>query len=130
MIGYYRYPRDKILKIIKSSPKTSDGYYFVRDFPRINNENGKIDNSRDNKYFYNRILFKDKFVFSDDDIKAYMSKDNINFDFERMQRLDKKLLDVIEEFVMYKLDDKIENQQYNLNELIDTTIFIFNTKYY
>ena len=76
------------------------------------------------------MLFKDKFVFSDDDIKAYMSKDNINFDFERMQRLDKKLLDVIEEFVMYKLDDKIENQQYNLNELIDTTIFIFNTKYY
>lgn len=129
MIGYYKNSRNKIVKIIKKSPKTNDGYYFVRDFPNLNGEQGKLDHGRDIDYFYHRNLFKDKFVFSDADIEAYLAKKNINFDFEKMQKLDEKLVNVIDDYLQYDLNDDIKGELYNLNELIDTTIFIFNNKY-
>ena len=129
MLGYYKNSRNKIVKVIKKSPKTNDGYYFVRDFPNLNAEQGKVDNGRDTSYFYHRNLFKDKFVFSDADIEAYLAKKNKNFDFEKMQKLDEKLVNVIGDYLQYDLNDDIKDKLYNLNELIDTTIFIFNSKY-
>ena len=33
MLGYYKYTREEIADIIKNSPKTKDGYYFVGNFP-------------------------------------------------------------------------------------------------
>ena len=129
MLGYYKNSRNKIVKVIKKSPKTNDGYYFVRDFPNLNAEQGKVDNGRDTSYFYYRNLFKDKFVFSDADIEAYLAKKNTNFDFEKMQKLDEKLVNVIDDYLQYDLNDDIKDKLYNLNELIDTTIFVFNSKY-
>ena len=68
-------------------------------------------------------------MFSDADIEAYLAKKNINFDFEKMQKLDEKLVNVIDNYLQYDLNDDIKGELYNLNELIDTTIFIFNNKY-
>lgn len=128
MIGYYKNKRKNIVKIIRSSPQTIDGYYFVKDFPGLNNEQGKIDNEKD-VYFYHRNLFANKFIFDEKDIDAYLSKKNINFDFERMQKLDNHLMDIISEYLDYNLFETIEGKLFNLGELIDTSIFIFNSKY-
>ena len=46
-----------------------------------------------------------------------------------MQKLDEKLVNVIDDYLQYDLNDDIKGELYNLNELIDTTIFIFNNKY-
>ena len=46
-----------------------------------------------------------------------------------MQKLDEKLVNVIDDYLQYDLNDDIKDKLYNLNELIDTTIFVFNSKY-
>ena len=46
-----------------------------------------------------------------------------------MQKLDEKLVNVIDDYLQYDLNDDIQGELYNLNELIDSTIFIFNNKY-
>ena len=57
------------------------------------------------------------------------SKKEEIFDVERMLMLDNKLLETIDEFLIYELNEDIPNFEFNLNELIDTTIYLFNVKY-
>ena len=129
MLGYYKYSREDIAKIIKDSPKTKDGYYFVRKFPELNNMQGKLDGERDSKYYYPRSIFANKFVFNNYEIDSYLSKIENNLDFEKMQNIDNKIYETIFDFIDYGLNEKIPNYKFNLNELIDTTIYFYNIKF-
>lgn len=129
MLGYYEYSRKNIVNMIKNSPRTEDGYYFMKDFPIINLKQSNDHGEKDNDFFYNRELFKNKIIFSEYEINSYISSTDLNLDIERMQALDLKLKDVIQEFIMYELNDEIPNYEFNLNELIDTTIYLFDAKY-
>ena len=129
MLGYYKYSREDIAKKIKESPKTNDGYYYFKDFPKLNSQKSGPDGFNDIKYYYSRDIFSNKLVFNDFEIKCYLSKKEEIFDVERMLMLDNKLLETIDEFLIYELNEDIPNFEFNLNELIDTTIYLFNVKY-
>ena len=128
MIGYYKYPRKYIVDIIKSSPKTYDGFYYVKDFPLINEKRSKLDGERDTKYFYSREYFKDKLCFDDNEIELYVTTTKKEYDMDKMRRRDEKIKSVVNDLLDNELYEKIVNQDYNLAELIDTTIYIFNIK--
>ena len=129
MLGYYKYSRENIAKIIRNSPKTKDGYYFVRKFPELNNEQGKLDGEKDSKYYYPRNIFANKFVFNNYEIDSYLSKTENDLDFKKMQNIDDKIYEAISDFVDYGLNEKIPNYEFNLNELIDTSIYFYNIKF-
>ena len=128
MIGYYKFDRNNIANKIKNSPKTKDGYYIVKEFDDINFKKGDI---LDKEYIYQRDEFKNKFIFSESDIDLYLSKnrkknqDEINL----MNALDRKLYEVVHEFIEQDLHNTVPGYPFTLNELIDTTIYIYNYKY-
>jgi hypothetical protein len=128
MLGYYKYGREEIADIIKNSPKTTDGYYYVRNFPYLNIAEGKIDNKKDGNYYYPRDIFSNKLVFNDKEIISYLSKDKTDLNVEKMKYIDDKIEDVISELSDYGLNENIPGRLFNLNELIDTTIYFYNMK--
>lgn len=129
MLGYYKYPRMHIVDAIKKSEQTSDGYYIMKNFPAMNNKTGTINDVNDSMYYYKRQYFKDKICFSNDDIKCYLAKKEMDYDIDKMVLLDKKIEDVTSGLLDFNLNDKIEGKDFTLDELIDTTIYIFNIKY-
>ena len=129
MIGYFKFKREDIVNKIKKSPKTQDGYYFYKKFPEQNNKEGKIDGFNDKKYCYPRELFKNKMCFNDKELEIYLTDVNDkNFDIEKMIKRDQHLFETISDFLEYNLFDKIQNYDFNLCELIDTCIYMFNLK--
>ena len=42
MLGYYKYTRKQIVEMILNSPKTTDGFYYMYNFPVLNLMRGKI----------------------------------------------------------------------------------------
>ena len=127
MIGCYKYSRDYIVKKIKASKKTKDGYYFVNFFRDMNSKEG---NDFYDRFYYNRSYFDNKIIFSDKDLNVYISSNKIeDFDINKMVDLDRKIFDVTKEFLTYDLYDKIPNYEFNLSDLIDATIFLYNHKY-
>ena len=128
MIGYYKYSREKIAEIIKKSPKTKDGFYFVKKFPELNNKPSQLDGEKDTDYYYKRSYFENKYVFDNFELECYLSKEKKNLYVDRMINCDNQLADIIFDFLDYKLNQKIDGFTYNLNELIDTTIYFFNIK--
>ena len=128
MLGYYKYPRNDIVEMIKNSPKTKDGYYYIRSFPYLNNTKGKLDGEKDSNYYYPREFFSNKMVFNDYEIESYLSKKKTNLNVDRMQSIDQRIKDTINEFIDYGLDENIPGYEFNLNELIDTTIYFYNIK--
>ena len=45
-----------------------------------------------------------------------------------MEKIDKKLRETIGELICYGLFDKIPDYEFNLSELIDTTIFLWKNR--
>lgn len=128
MIGYYKYPRKDIVKMIKSSPKTYDDLYYMKDFPLYNNKISNLIGERDTKYFYTREYFKNKVCFNEEEIDLYTATTEKKYDIKKMVKRDEKINETINELSEYNLYDKIDGADYNLAELIDTTIYIFNIK--
>ena len=129
MLGYYKYTREKIVEIIRKSPKTNDGFYYVKQFPELNNTIGKIDGEKNSAYYYPREIFNKKLLFNEFEIESYLSKKNNNLDTERMEFMDKQIYNIIVDFIDYDLDQKLPGCLFNLNELIDTSIYFINMKY-
>ena len=125
MIGYYKFKREDIIKKIRESPKTGDGYYFCKEFNEMNTKPG--DDNLDKNFYYNRELFKGKVVFSEDDIEIYMAQTKKRT-IDYMEKIDKKLRETIGELICYGLFDKIPDYEFNLSELIDTTIFLWKNR--
>ena len=122
----YKFDRETIVKKIKESPITDDGYYFCKYFPRLNRLKGK---KRDNNYIFDREYFKNKVVFSHADIETYLDDVGDINNIEKMQKKDIYIYSVIKDSLKNNLHSKIPNTQYTLGELIDATIYYFNYKY-
>lgn len=130
MIGYYKYPRSKIAEKIRKSQRTSDGFYFFPRFDILNNQTGQIDGENDKIYYFPREYFNNKICFSEEDIGAYLAKKKVDFDIEKMNKLDNAVYEVLKDVRYLELNDKIENTEFNLDELIDTTIYIYKIKFF
>lgn len=126
MLGYFKKSREQIVKIIKKSPITEDGFYFCKRFPDLNNALGQ---KKEPKYTFDRIYFENKICFNNGEIEIYLEQDNSNFNIIKMKEKDNFLKEVVGDYIdQYKLNSKIKNQQFTLGELIDSTIFYFNYK--
>ena len=118
--------RKELIKMIKDAPKTQDGHYF---FPRFKVLVLSPGFERDNGFFYDRSIFQDKICFDEDDIKLFITKKRLAADFELKRIIDNKLKDVLKGIEYLDLKDKVPGQDYTLQELIDTTIYITKYKY-
>ena len=80
------------------------------------------------KYIIFLEYFNNKICFSEEDIGAYLAKKKVDFDIEKMNKLDNAVYEVLKDVRYLELNDKIENTEFNLEELIDTTIYIYKIK--
>ena len=53
---------------------------------------------------------------------------NENFNYKKMQQRDTRLMEIIDKLIVYDINEKIPDVEYNLGELIDTFIYIYNIK--
>lgn len=113
--------RKELVDLIKKSPRTKDGYYFFPRFKILMQTEGKI---RDSGYYYDRYLFKDKICFDETDIKLFLSKKKIKVDFDLRKLVDDKVNQILEGLEYLELHDKIPGNDYTLEELIDSCIYI------
>lgn len=118
--------RKEIVDLIKKAPKTKDGNYF---FPRFDVLSQSIGQIKDTGYYYDRSCFKDKMCFNEDEIKVFLSKKKIKFDMDLMRFIDTKLKEVLNNIAFLNLHDIIPQQNYTLEELIDSTIYIIKYRY-
>ena len=101
---------------------------MCKNFRYLNNSKGDI---LDKKYKYSREYFENKICFNQADIEIYLETGPNNYDIIRMKQLDDFLLNIINEDVEAHNDinEVIKGYQFTLNELIDTSIYLFNCKY-
>ena len=126
MISSNLFSRKELVDMIKKSQKTHDGYYY---FPRFRNlvlQKGKI---KDTGYFYDRSIFEDKMVFTNEELEIFLAKRKKKFDIQLMHFIDTKLKDALFGIEFMGLKDKIIDKDYTLEELIDTSIYIIKYKY-
>lgn len=126
MIRSCLFSRKELVDIIKKSPKTNDGYHFCPRFKLIVLQTG---NKKDNDYYYDRTLFKDFCCFNDDDISMFISKKKKATDIDLLNVIQTKLNEVIKGYEFLNITDYLPKEQYTLEELIDTTIYITKYKY-
>ena len=126
MIRSNQLSRIELVDLIRKSPKTHDGYYFFPRFPTLLMSKGNI---KDNGYHYDRSIFKDKMAFTEEEIRVFLAKRSIKFDFMLMRLVDSKLKEAIKGYEFLCLKDIVLNKEYSLEELIDTTIYLIKYKY-
>lgn len=126
MIRTNMFAREELVDLIKKSPKTKDGYYFFPRFPNLVLLTGKI---KDNGYYYDRSIFKDKVCFHDEDLKSFLAKKSTKMDLVLERFIDNKLQEVLHGLENLNLCCKINSKGTTLEELIDTTIYITKYKY-
>ena len=122
----YKFDRETITKKIKSSPVTEDGYYFCKEFPRLNKLKG---NKQDKHYIFDREYFKNKIIFTNAEIETYLDDIGDLNEIDKMQKRDIFIYNVIKNNLKTKLHNKIPGTQFTLSELIDATIYYYNYKY-
>ena len=118
--------RKELVELIKKSPQTTDGYYFCPRFKALVMLEGP---NQDGQYQYDRYLFRRKMCFTNDDIKVFLSERELPIDEDLITITDAKMEDALNGLEMLKLSDKVPNGDYNLDELIDTAMFIIREKY-
>lgn len=126
MIRSNLFSRKELVELIRKSPKTHDGYFFFPRFKNLVLSQGKI---KDTGYFYDRCLFEEKMVFTEEEIRLFLAKRKIKFDTQLMHYIDLKLKDTLFGMEFLELKDKIAGKDYTLEELIDTTIYLIKYKY-
>ena len=120
--------REEIIKYVKKSQITTDGYYVCRGFIKMNKALG---DKLDKKYKYSRDYFENKICFNQSDIEIYLETNNNDYDIDRMKQRDDYIYHIIKDDVdLYdNLNDDIDGGNFTLNELIDTAIYFYNCKY-
>lgn len=126
MLGYYDKSREDIVKIIKKCPKTEDGYYFCKRFPKLNDAPGEKD---DKGYTFDRCYFRNKFCFNNAELEIYTEKEPSYFNIDKMKTKDDFLYHIIKPEINRKLNKKVKDSHYTLGELIDSAIFYFDYKW-
>ena len=126
MLGYYKKSREDIVKLIRKSPVTEDGYYYCKEFKDINTKIGDI---LDKKYIYSRDMFTNKICFTNADVEAYLETDFNSYDIYSMKKKDDYLYEVVgKDIDVYDLKDTIDSYGNTFEDVIDTCIFIINNK--
>lgn len=118
--------REELVALIRMAPKTKDGYFFYPKFPYLLLITGNV---MDKGYGFDRREFSEKICFSEEDIKAFLSKNKGKYDIILSRFIDTKIQDVLKNCLVLDLKDKIPNQAFTLSELIDTTIHLVKCKY-
>lgn len=118
--------RNELKEMILKAPQTKDGYYFFPRFRSLVLAPGTI---RDDGYFYDRGLFRNKVCFSITDVKMFITKKEMDVDGDLIDFVDKRLINVLDGLETLNLKDKIPNRAYTLEELIDTCAFFVRYKY-
>lgn len=136
MKGYYKFSRNDLVKIIKKSFKTKDNYFICKSFPKLSKEIGFIKDF--NIYTFSRELFYNKICFSNEDISIFLdtsenNENKVKYILE-MKRKDEYLSNIIKDFITEDQEEinfrsKIENSDFSLEELIDSSLFIYNYKF-
>ena len=130
MLGSYKKTRNDIVKLIKKCPITPDNFYICKNFRKWNAELG---NHVEKNYAYSRSYFENKICFNTSDIELYLETNrDYNCDIDNMKRRDNYVYDIIKEEIEI-VDDIYENLPgcaFSLAELIDTSIFVYNSKLY
>lgn len=126
MIKHYLLNRQELIDMIYKAPKTQDGIYYFPRFKILSNLQGKYN---DSEYFYSRDIFKKKMCFSATDIKLFLSKKEEICDINLISFIDNKLEDTLKGIEFLDLKDKIPNNDFTLEELIDTCIYLTKEKY-
>ena len=130
MLGSYKKTRTDIVKAIKKCPITPDNFYICKNFRKWNSELGK---KKKKKYAYSRSYFENKICFNTSDIELYLETNrDYNCDIDNMKRRDNYVYNIIKDEIEI-VDDIYENlpgYAFSLAELIDTSIFVFNSKLY
>lgn len=117
MLNFYNLSRNELIKLIKTSNKTPDGYYWFPRFLELAFGKGEQD---DSPYYYNREYFKYKMYFNKDEMNAFLAKEKEEeFDIENMYRKSMMFCDVNRELFTLGIDDFVPTQKYRLYELID-----------
>ena len=126
MKGYYKKSREDIVKIIKNSPVTKDGYLYCEKFRDINMALGDI---LEKKYIYDRSFFENKVCFSTSDIEAYLETELDSYDVYEMKMKDEYLYGIIENDIgITKLSDVVDKYGNTYEDVIDTCIYFLNNK--
>ena len=128
MLGRYKKTREDIVKLIKKCQITEDGYYVCKNFPKLNSALG---DKKDKKYTYDRYYFENKICFNQSDIEIYLEVNQNYYDIDRMRKRDNYIYNIIKNDLeiiddIYKI---LPGYPFNLAEVIDTSIFIFYSKY-
>lgn len=126
MIRACQYSRKELVDIVLKSPKTEDGHYFCPRFKALVLSPGEI---KDSDYYYDRDLFKRKMVFSISDVKLFLSPKEMDYDLNLMSITDTKMEETLKGIEFLALSDIVPNTTYNLEELIDTCVFLMKEKY-
>ena len=127
MIASSLLSRTELKKMVENAPRTHDGYYFFPRFRALVQAKGKV---KDSNYAYDRQIFYNKIVFSEEDLKMFVSKKKLKIDIDLMLLLDKKINDTIAGLEYLDLKDKVFKQDYTLEELIDNCIYVVKYKYF
>lgn len=128
MLGCFKMTREEIIKQVKKSQITTDGYYVCKKFIEMNKALG---DKLDKKYKYSRDYFENKICFDQSDIEIYLETNKNDYDIDRMKQRDNYIYYIIKDDVdLYdNLNDDIDGGNFTLNELIDTAIYLYNCKY-
>lgn len=124
MLRYCCFSREELVGMIKTAPRTKDGCFFFPRFKVLILLQGK---QADEGYHYDRIWFVNKICFTDLDIQMFLAKRKLNLDLSILNIIEQKLNEVLKGMEFLNLSDRIPGEDYTLEELIDTTIYI--TKY-
>ena len=125
MLQNFKYKREEIIELLKKeSEKTQEGYYWFPKFIEMNmDENGLND---DDKYFYDRDLFKYKMYFNDKEIEAYLSEKVCFINIDDMQKKSFLFYETNYELKEHKLKNKVKNYLFNIEELIECFEYLHN----
>lgn len=126
MIGYYKHTREWIVEKIKRSQMTKDGYFFCPDFIKWN---GAIGNKLETGYTYSRDCFDRKICFNQADIENYLERNRSYYNIDESIKKDVYLYGILSELGNLSLYDQIDDYGNTLEDLIDTSIFIYNSKH-
>lgn len=128
MIGCFKKTREEIVQIIKKSQITEDGFYVCKNFIKLNSALG---DKLEKKYKYGRYYFENKICFSQADIEIYLEEYENDFNINDLKRRDDYLYTIIKEDVDLSdnIYERVPGCLFTLSELVDTAIFVYNSKY-
>ena len=128
MLGCFKKTREDIVKLIKKCQMTEDGYYVCKNFPELNLALGE---KKDKKYIYDRHYFENQICFNQSDIEIYLEINQNYYDIDNMKRRDNYIYNIIKKDLEINDDiyEILPGYTFSLAELIDTSIFVYNSKY-